>query len=421
VGHEVLQRGDQVPPVPEGSVALEPAHCRDAHSRYQVRVLTERLFHAAPARVARDVHHRRQRLVGATYPCLLRRHRVQRFDQLRVECRGQADRLREARGVDRRLPVQALLVEDDRNAEPALFQEESLDGIGELRLLTRTASLLRIVAAATHATPARIARATHLSQSVPLPERRSGFLQVEHAGRVDQRLRLLLPDSHHLCGLLLQRHPRQQVAHPLAGGEGRVLVGEVTASRGRIRRNGRLRAHRSWTWCACAARKKIHEMPQQRQRRQYCLGSPAGYRKAPRPVPQHPGSRQLCGVRSRIAAGRFQLRVPAAPVRRTGPRGSGCVSSNGYVPGRSLPIRVVCGRHPMTIRVCRASSNSTGVARRAGAPGWRGSGEEHASCRACHGAEISLSPCCPRSMSAHLRRRMSPTAADTVRIELPCR
>ena len=53
-------------------VALKPAHCRDAHARDQVRILAVGFLDAAPARIARHIHHRRQRLVRAAQRALRR-------------------------------------------------------------------------------------------------------------------------------------------------------------------------------------------------------------------------------------------------------------------------------------------------------------------------------------------------------------
>ena len=54
-------------------VALEAAHRGDAQPRDQVRVFAEGLLDAAPARVARHIHHRRERLVRAAQRALPRR------------------------------------------------------------------------------------------------------------------------------------------------------------------------------------------------------------------------------------------------------------------------------------------------------------------------------------------------------------
>ena len=55
------------------AVALEAAHRGDAHARDEVRIFAERLLDAAPARIARHVDHRRERLMRAARRALPRR------------------------------------------------------------------------------------------------------------------------------------------------------------------------------------------------------------------------------------------------------------------------------------------------------------------------------------------------------------
>ena len=62
---EVLERRDDARLVVERRVALKAAHGGDAHARDEIRIFAERLFDAAPSRIARDVDDRRQRLVRA--------------------------------------------------------------------------------------------------------------------------------------------------------------------------------------------------------------------------------------------------------------------------------------------------------------------------------------------------------------------
>ena len=47
-------------------------------------------------------------------------HRVDAFDEIGIERRRQPDRLREARALACGVTVQALLMEDHRNAQPAV-------------------------------------------------------------------------------------------------------------------------------------------------------------------------------------------------------------------------------------------------------------------------------------------------------------
>ena len=110
---------------------LQPADVGHAERRDQVGVLAVGLLDAPPARVARDVEDRRQALVGAHRAQLAREAARERLDQLRIPRGREADRLREAHRVARDEPVQALLVDDGRDAQARLFHEEALDLVGQ--------------------------------------------------------------------------------------------------------------------------------------------------------------------------------------------------------------------------------------------------------------------------------------------------
>ena len=199
----VLERGDHVAAVGEGGVALEPAHGGHAQPRHQIRILAERLLHAPPPRLAGDVHHGRQRLVRAARPRLGGGHRVEPLDQAGVERRAKTDRLRETGALLRRLAVQALLVEDHRDAEPRLLDEEPLNRVGQLGHRPRAQAA------------ARVARPPNLPEAVSVAEVRAGFAGVEPALLVDEQDGLLPPHAHHLRDFLLERHPREQVGGAL--------------------------------------------------------------------------------------------------------------------------------------------------------------------------------------------------------------
>ena len=69
--------------------------------------------------------------MGAPQARLLRRHGVEGLDQGGIERRGQADGLGKTGGVERGMAVEAFFVEKNRDAEPAVFDEEFLDGVGQ--------------------------------------------------------------------------------------------------------------------------------------------------------------------------------------------------------------------------------------------------------------------------------------------------
>src|ERR1035437_866578 len=122
---------------------------------------------------------------------------------------SQTDGLRKAGCVLGRETVQAFLVEDDWNAEPRFFEEELLDGVGELSHPPRVETQLR-----RGRWPAGIAWTANLPDTISFFEGGVCFEIVKIAFGVHQLLRLLLPHAHHLRRLLLQRHPRKQIFDP---------------------------------------------------------------------------------------------------------------------------------------------------------------------------------------------------------------
>ncbi len=89
----------------------------------QVRVLAVGLLDPTPARIAGDVEHRRERVAGADGEQLLADHVSHSLDEVDVPRRGEADRLREHRGVPGAVPADRLLVHDHRDAEPGALDD----------------------------------------------------------------------------------------------------------------------------------------------------------------------------------------------------------------------------------------------------------------------------------------------------------
>ena len=115
------------------AASLKAAHRRDAHAADQIGVLAVGLFDAPPARVARDVDHRRQHVLHAARARLARGDGEDLLDQVGIEGRRQRDRLREAGGRRDREPVQRLFVHQRRNAEAGLLDQVLLDRVREHR------------------------------------------------------------------------------------------------------------------------------------------------------------------------------------------------------------------------------------------------------------------------------------------------
>jgi hypothetical protein len=85
-------------------------------------------------------------------------------------------------------------VEEDGNAEAALFDEEPLDGVGQLGRFARVA------------TAGGVTGAAHLPEAVAVAVVGAGLGSVKDAVLVEQQLGLLLPDARHLGSFLGERH-----------------------------------------------------------------------------------------------------------------------------------------------------------------------------------------------------------------------
>ena len=202
VADKMLERGDEMTLVLKGAISLEPAHRGDAKPRNQKWIFAECLFHPAPTRLARHVDHGRKCLMRSTQADLGGRHGVQLLNQFGIEGGAERDGLRKAGSVHRGVAVQAFLVEDDGDSQPAVFYEKLLNGVGQGRHPSGVQAL------------ACIAGAAHLAQAAAVAERCFSLFFVEVSVAVYERLRLLLPDAKHLRSLLLQGHSREQVFDP---------------------------------------------------------------------------------------------------------------------------------------------------------------------------------------------------------------
>ena len=201
VRRKMFQRCDDALFIAERSVALKSAHSRDAQTRNQIRVFAVGLLDAAPARVARHIHHRRQRLMRSAQSRFFGSHREKRFDQIGIERRSERYGLRKTCGVNRRVAVQTFFVKDHRDSETAVLDEELLNRVSEFSHLSSVLAF------------SRIAWASNLTEPVPMFESGFGFMKVEVAVGVHERFCFLLPDAHHLRGFFFERHPRQQIFH----------------------------------------------------------------------------------------------------------------------------------------------------------------------------------------------------------------
>ncbi len=104
-----------------------------AEAGRQVGILPVGLLEASPARVTGDVQHGRQALAGAGRPEVPPDAPGDPLHQLRVPGGGLPDGLGEAGRVAGHHAVQALLVDDGRDAQACLLDQEALDLVAEAR------------------------------------------------------------------------------------------------------------------------------------------------------------------------------------------------------------------------------------------------------------------------------------------------
>src|SRR5215218_3642308 len=199
------------------SVAITRSAGKAEPSR-EVRILAIRLLAAPPARLARDVHHRREHLLRTAYAHFGGNRGEHALGELGIPGTGERDRLREARGLGTLQAMQRLLVEEHGDAEPGAVAHPPLDRVGELRLCTRAVT---------------VARPLDAPDADPEPSR--GTRGVEAAGCAVGDLRLPLPEAEHLGDLLLQRHAPEQIVDAALDGKSAIPVRERGGTCGRLR------------------------------------------------------------------------------------------------------------------------------------------------------------------------------------------
>src|SRR5689334_16328812 len=105
-------------------------------------------------------------------------------------------------------------MKDHGNAQPALLDEELLNGVRE-RCLTA-----RVFPAA------GVARPTDLPETSTICQRALSFARGVVAWGSDQFVGLLLPHTHHLRLFFLERHAREEILDATLGGKVGGLIGQ---------------------------------------------------------------------------------------------------------------------------------------------------------------------------------------------------
>ena len=214
---EVLGGGHHVMAVDQIRVALQALDSRDPHPRYQIGVLAIGLLRAAPAGIARNAEHRRKDLANAARASLVADCGEDPLDQRRIPGAGQRQRRRKAGAAVLHQAMQSLAIEQRRNAQARFLALIALHSVAQNRRLARGELHLRAPGVEDHL-PCRLAGI--------------GSRGVDH---VDPAL----PAGGNLVHLFLQRHPRQQIGHPVLDGQARVFVAGHIGRHGGLDSSGR--------------------------------------------------------------------------------------------------------------------------------------------------------------------------------------
>ena len=209
----MFQRGDDAFFVLERGVALKSAHGGDAQLRDQIRIFAVGFLDPAPARIARHVHDRRERLVRAAGARFLGGHGEKRFHQTGIERRAQADGLGKAGAAHRRRGRAGI----PRGTSPGCRAGCVRGKTSGWRWSARPSRARSCLC------PASLGRPTW-PRPWPFLNAALAFFRSKFPVGIHERLGFLLPDAHHLRGLFLERHARQQVLDPPGDGNRGVFI-----------------------------------------------------------------------------------------------------------------------------------------------------------------------------------------------------
>ena len=206
VADEVLRRRNDT----RGQVrSLQSLDERCPHACDEIRILAVGLLGPAPARVAHDVEHRRQALLGPRLPHLdpdpVRHCSV----QLRLEGAGHPDRLRVHRGAAGHQTRADLLVHDGRDAQPRALHQQPLQLVGDVCHLVGRQR-------------ARSCDTRDLPEAVPADRGGTAVVDLAVADELEH------PRGTELRHLLFRQHARQQVFHAVLDREIGVAIRRVT-------------------------------------------------------------------------------------------------------------------------------------------------------------------------------------------------
>ena len=191
-------------PLPE-VIGLEAAHEGRAGARHQIRIFAKCFLDPAPARLARHIQHRRERLVRADRLHLRANDRAHRLGQLGLPGAGQPDDLRKAGGAAGHIAATGFFVHNCRDAQPRLLDQKALDRVRQPRRIGRP-----------HA--ARAADAGDLPDAV----RHQGARLFRRKRAIVEQL--VHPGAAQLRDLFIERHAFEQILDALGDRPGRITI-----------------------------------------------------------------------------------------------------------------------------------------------------------------------------------------------------
>ena len=216
--------------------ALQAQHRRHAHFAAQIRILAKRLLDPPPARIAGNVHHRRQCQMDAARPDFTRNHGLNLAHQVPVEAARHADSHGEHGGVGRHIAMQRFFMKQHRNAQAGFLDRPSLHGFDEVDSVPGRAP----ARADTPGLRRSVRRAPSVGRSRDLAETGGiGFTCLGRGeGQIVHHFSLRGPKRDDLADLFLQRHPAQKIAYAQVYRRTRILI-ERPPLFGRRRGDGR--------------------------------------------------------------------------------------------------------------------------------------------------------------------------------------
>ena len=213
VAGEVFQGDGDMVRIDGEVPALEPSDRGQTHAGDEIRIFAVTLLGPAPARIAREIEHRREHLAGAPGAGVEGGDSEHLLNERRIPGAAKRDRLWKAGGAPGHETVQCLAEEEDRDAEPRLLRHVALEAVEAPREILRRnveAGLLE-------------GREVEIGAGAELELR--GIGPGDKIALVVPRQGIFPLARLELRHFLFQAHPGEKIVEPLFDRQGRVLVG----------------------------------------------------------------------------------------------------------------------------------------------------------------------------------------------------